>query len=38
MDWLADWLPLIRTCGVLALWAFIVAFLAMGVEKLLRRH
>jgi hypothetical protein len=38
LDWLADWLPMIRTCGVLLVWTSIVIVLAMGIEAVLRRH
>ena len=38
LDWLADWLPMIRACGVFLLWTFVVAVLAMGIEAVLRRH
>jgi hypothetical protein len=38
MDWLADYLPMIRTCGVLLVWVVIVTIFAMGVEAALRRH
>lgn len=38
MAWLADYLPMIRTCGVFLVWTFIVAGFAMGIEKVLRRN
>jgi hypothetical protein len=37
MDWLADYLPMIRTCGVLLGWTLVVGLLAMGIEKVLGR-
>jgi hypothetical protein len=36
-DWLQEWIPTFRTCGVLLVWTFVVAAAAMGIEALLRR-
>lgn len=39
MDWdyLASWLPVVRTCGVFILWTFIVAGAAIGIEAVISR-
>ncbi len=38
MDWLTEWLPTLRTCGVLIGWTFIVFILANAIEAVLGRR